>query len=255
MLKTIIIEDDEFNRSRLTRMLKNYFYDSVELSGTFANHADGFDAINAGGVDLVFFSLDSCLQKIVDTNFQWEWCQNIKNIIVTAPNKQLEQKALCLSGMPHLVKPFFLSDLVVKINDIPKKHKEYDYKKRLEILSHNLIHEPDEKRRLCLQTPAGLLIVSITDVLHIHQTPGNALIRISKNRLPYTEVQLPADSYDLTRWTDLFCKVQDGLYINVHAVDSYHMSDLVTLKDGTTIPVFDKYRANLLRLIADIWLR
>jgi two-component system LytT family response regulator len=215
MLKTIIIDDQEFCTEIIRDML---IEDSpeVEICAICNSGKAGVKAIEKHRPDLVILDVEmpemtgfEMLHKIKDPEFE---------VIFTTSFDKYSIQAIRFSAMDYLLKPVIPHELRTAIERVVKK-KEVNIGKKMHALFRNLTENKRPLNQVALPASDGLIFIAVGDIVHCESDSNyTTLFLKSKEKMVITKTLKEVEN--LLSGNDFF-RIHHSHLINVTHIKKY----------------------------------
>ncbi len=139
-IKTIIIEDEIYDRKIIEKILENNYSEFIEVLDSVSSVNEAINAINKNNPELLFLDIELNGNRNGAFDILEKVKHNFKIIFVTAKNEQDDLlKAIRLSCIDYLIKPTKISDFEVPIKKIFEQINNLKQQNlhEIEIFKHN----------------------------------------------------------------------------------------------------------------------
>ncbi len=244
MIRTLIIDDEEYVRESMTNMLSLHC-PNVKIVGQAEGVKTGLDAIEASHPDLVLLDIKmkdgtgfDLLGKVATIDF--------KIIFVTAYD-QYAINAFKFSALDYLLKPVESSELKEAV-DKADKVIQYEIEKQLDALSSNLQGNDQSGKKIILKTLDNIYLVKVKDINYIESDGrySNIFLVSDKKIVVTNNLKLYHEILG-----DLgFYRVHKSYLINLEYIQRFEKGDggYVILENDARVPVASRKREGLLDL-------
>ncbi len=246
MIRCVIIEDEPKSRETLKGLLAR-FCPEVLVSAEADGYLSGRKAIEEHKPDMIFLDIE------MPDGSGFKLLQNIENIdfeiVFTTAFEQFAIKAIRYSALDYLLKPISPDELQVAVKKVSERKAKKANMKNIQVLLSNLKQEPFEPKRIILSTSDKKHVVEIDSILrcesdnyytHFYLEDGKHLL-ISKT-LKEIETLLEGNN---------FVRPHKSHLINIRFIQSFSRDEggVITLTDGTKIPVSRRKKEKILEII------
>lgn len=245
MLKTIVIEDEEWARSLISDMLKRY--DFVELAGEASGISDGIELIKQLQPDLLLLDINlrdgngfELLQQLDQIDF--------KLIFITAYDK-FAIDAIKFSALDYLMKPVSVDEFDVAIMKAYRSVQQDNLSLKLNALFNNFRHLANDSRKIVLNTSGSVYLLNVTDIIRCQADFGGTQFYLANNES--IVVGNPLKMYDEMLGSLGFFRVHNSHLVNLQQVYRYDKSgkNILVMKDKSIVPVSIGRKTELLDLL------
>ncbi len=244
VIRTIIVDDEEYNRENLNSLLEEYCED-VEVVG-FADSVDtAFKLIKSQKPDLVFLDIKmpkkdgfQLLESLNEINFEV--------IIVTAFN-EYAIKAIKFCAVDYLLKPIDIVELTNAVENVSGRINQKLENNRLRQLTKFFNNSKPTKIGLASQQRVDF--VEISNIIRC-ESDDNYTHFLLENEEKMTVSKTLKEFEELL--VDYgFIRVHQSHLVNSDHIKSYQKSDggYITMNDGSIIPISRTKRNEIIGLI------
>ena len=134
------------------------------------------------------------------------------------------------------------------IERLKEKISNQDLNKKIEALSFNL-NQNNTGKRIVIPAAKGSDIIQVSDIIRCEADGGYSNIYVQKRKLPFNVAKTLSYYDELLNKYD-FCRSHQSHLVNMHYVKSYNRKeDIVTLTDGSEVPVSTRLRDDFLKAL------
>lgn len=245
MYHTIIIDDDQFARKGLRRILERNF-EEVKIMGEADSVASGLSLIKECDPHLVFLDIEMpdgtgfrLLEQLPTINFK---------VIFTTSYSDYAIAAFKYSAFDYIVKPVLVENVISTMKRI-KEIPLISEKQRLEVLINNLSKPNNDDATIALPEINGFSIIRVKEIIRcegernytrIFFIDGKTIL-ISRTLLEFDNMLVPHG----------FFRIHRSHLISLRNVNRYLKIDggVVEMVDKTVLPVSPKFKDELLNRI------
>ncbi len=177
--KTIIVDDESFNRDQLKFKL-NKLFPEIIVAAECCNGAEGLHAVQLHHPDLIFLDVMmpvmdgfKMLEQIPDPKFE---------VIFISVSDQFAIKAIRLSAVDYLVKPLNVDELRAAIIRFKEKKKIYSAE-LLQNLLHNVHAKDNAEYRLTLRGTDGVRFIPLKNIVRCEANGSYTHFYLSNNKI------------------------------------------------------------------------
>lgn len=242
MIRTLIIDDEQYNRQLITDLLNNHF-PHVSVIGEADGVNSGLKSIRELTPDLVLLDIRmedgdafDLLNKIGNINF--------KIIFITA-YEEYALKAIKFSALDYLLKPVVLGELKSAIEKAEKQIMR-DLNVQLNELSNNLQKNPN--KRVVLRTAEKLQLIPAREIIRCEAERNYCMFFLENGKKIIASC--PMKDFEDILSEQGFFRIHKSHLVNLSYIDSYIKADggSVALTDGTILPVAMRKKNQLMEL-------
>jgi two-component system, LytTR family, response regulator len=245
MLKTIIIEDEEWARELIGDMLRRY--DFIELAGQAAGISDGIELIKQTKPALVLLDINLRDGSGFDLLHRLDLI-DFKLIFITAYDKYAID-AIKFSAIDYLMKPVSVEDFDVAIMKAYKSVEQDSLSLKLNALFNNFKHLAHDSRKIVLNTSGSVYLLNVNDIIRCQADMGRTQFYLTNNES--LVVANPLKIYDEMLSPYGFFRVHNSHLVNLQHVYRYDKSgkSLLVMKDKSIAPVSVSRKEELLHIL------
>jgi two-component system LytT family response regulator len=244
MIRTLIVDDEEYNRQRLAKLIREYFY-NIDLVGEADSVETAFAAIELQQPDLVLLDI-----RMADGD-AFDLLARIKTIffkiIFITAYEEYALKAFKFSALDYLLKPVSVEDLrqafVRAENQILAELKQ-----QLATLQSNL--QSPVNKTLVLRTSDKIFLVEVKDIIRCEADRNYTCFHVNGQR-KYL-VSQPMKDYEDLLDEHGFLRIHKSHMVNMAFIDNFDRTEggAIILKDRTELPVARRKKIELLERIS-----
>lgn len=244
MIKTILVDDEEHARNRLSLMLKEQ--KSIELIGVCKNGIEAIREIEKEKPDLVFLDIEMpevCGFDVI-SNIE---VVNMPFIIFVTAFSEYAVKAFEVNALDYIHKPFDKERLAKAINKAKVALESYDEQEMREKLDKLLNSESlkeDQIERFVIKSGSNIYIIKAEEVLWI-EAAGNYvnIVTESKKHLLRSTMSGLINRLD----EHIFYQIHRSTIVNlnyVERIEEWNYGDYkVILKNGADLKMSRNYKS------------
>lgn len=235
MLKTLIIEDEEYIRKGLIKLIGEVTTE-ISIIGECSSVKEGVILMKNCKPDLVFLDIQltdgnafELLDQLDDKDF---------NIVFITAYQEFALQALKQDAVDYILKPVNKNELEIAISKVLKRPIK-GYTPPL-----NTRNWQEENDRIILRLSDGYQVVNLKELTYCKSDKGyttfyleNGKSHLSSRSLKTFENKLPVDR---------FFRVHKSYFVNMKFIDKYDRKGYVVLKNGTEVPVSNRKRDEFL---------
>ncbi len=243
MIRTLIVDDERNNRENLAYLLNRHF-PKIQVIGTAEGVMTAYAAIREDPPDLVLLDIKmqdglafDLLNKLGQINF--------KIIFITA-YEEFALKAIKFSALDYLMKPVSLNELRSALEKAETQIIR-DLQVQLAELNNNL--RPAGDKRIVLRTAEKLRLVPVKEIVRCEADRSYCKIHLENGEV--IVVSFPMKNYEDMLLDQGFIRLHKSHLVNFSSIHSYVRSEggSVILNDGTSIPVSERRKSSLMKLL------
>ncbi len=243
MIRTLIVDDEEHARDRLSYMLRDE--EAIEVVGVCKNGVEAIKEIEKKKPDLVFLDIEMPEINGFDVISNID-LKKVPVVIFVTAFSEYAVKAFEVNALDYIHKPFDKLRLSKAIEKAKKTLESYDEKKMRQKLEQLIGTEPiksEQIERFVIKNGSNIYIVQTTDILWI-EAAGNYvnIITESKKHLLRSTMSGLIDRLD----KNLFYQIHRSTIVNLNVVErieEWSYGDyLVILKNGEELKMSRNYK-------------
>ena len=245
MIKAVII-DDEQSSVELTSGMLRFYKDSISLSATGSSVEEGYQLIRTHRPGLVFLDVQmedgsgfDLLNKLGSIDF--------KVVFITAHN-EFALRALRYSAMDYLLKPLSPIDFSEAVRKAMQAINHDEVNLQMKTLLHNISLQQQQQRKIVFKTQEKIYSVDTPDIVRfeaegsyttVYLVEGKKII-VSRIIKEFEEMLAPEG----------FIRVHQSHLVNRNHIFCFEKQDnVITMKDGTPVPVSTRKKDMVLHVI------
>ena len=244
MIKTLIVDDEEHARDRLSYMLR--VEEGIDVVGVCKNGVEAIKEIEKKKPDLVFLDIEMPEINGFDVISNLDLKKMPVVIFVTAFS-EYAVKAFEVNALDYIHKPFDKLRLSKAIEKAKKTLESYDEKmmrKKLEQLIGTEPIKSEQVERFVIKSGSNIYIVRTSEILWI-EAAGNYVNIITENKKHLLRSTMSGLMARLDR--DVFYQIHRSTIVNLNVVErieEWSYGDyLVILKNGEELKMSRNYRS------------
>ena len=174
-VKSIIVEDELYDRKVITKILETYYSDYVEVADSVSNVEDAIIAIREYEPQLLFLDIELNGDRHGAFHILDKVKHDFKIIFVTAKSGQDDLlKAIKLSCIDYLIKPTKISDFEIPIQKVFNEinNKPGLDQQQLELFKHNMGVKEIQDAKISLQSGYDYFPTAIKNIIRC-ESQGN----------------------------------------------------------------------------------
>jgi len=240
-----IIVDDEENLQDVLKIKLERFCPEIQVIGTAMNAWDAFDLIQEVKPNIVFLDIAMPAESGFDLLKRFDKIE-FEIIFITGFDKYGLQ-ALKMSATDYLLKPVRTKELQSAVQKAIQNIESRQKLEHYEVLKHNLENEDNQDTKISIPVNGNFTFIKIENILRI------------EGWQKYTKVYLQSgecltSSYNIGHYKDLlkeyhFSDVHKSHIINNLHIAAYDKDGIVSLSDGSQIPVARRKKEAFFQLV------
>ncbi len=248
MIKVVIVDDEEFARNIIKKVISANFKDlSVVAEG--GNVFNGVEVIKKHKPDIVFLDIDmpdgtgfDLLKKISNPDF--------KLIFVTAHSEHAI-RAIKFSALDYVLKPvdvIELAETIEKVKVIVEKESE---QLKINTFLSNFDNIANKSKKIVLKTSDNIYVVNIQNIIRCTSENNYTTFYLNDNRKIVISKTLK--EYENLFLDFGFVRVHRSHLININYIERFAKdTSYVYMKDASKIPVSHRKKEQLLRFFENL---
>lgn len=243
MIKTIIVDDEEHARNRLSYMLKDD--QDVELISVCKNGIEAIEAIEEYQPDLVFLDIEMPEVNGFDVLNNVEE-ESLPTVIFVTAFSEYAVKAFEVNALDYVHKPFDkirLSQALAKAKKTFLKENEKEASERLKKFLRTQAESSTSVDRFIVKSSGNIYIVKSSDVIWI-EASGNYVNMVTEKKKHLLRSTMSGIKKKLDE--DLFFQIHRSTIVNLDFVDyieEWTYGDYkVIMKNGEELKMSRNYK-------------
>lgn len=238
MIKTLIVEDEEYIRKGLISMIE-MLDKGLTIIGECESVQEAITVCKTCKPDLIFLDINLSDGNAFD--FLEKTQHLTAKVIFTTAYEKYALQALKQGAIDYILKPVDLEELEVAIDKALAS---------IEQAPNNETHlgtRPKDKDKLILRLQDSLQMIDLKELMFCQSDKGyttfylaNGKSFIASKSLKDYESQLPVD---------VFVRTHQSYCINLNYVDKYDKNGYVILRNGQSIPVSSRKKESFVALL------
>jgi two-component system LytT family response regulator len=239
-MKAVIIDDERFAISLLSKMIVDNFPEISELKTT--NHPlEGIDLINTFKPEILFIDIEMPHMNGFELLSQLENAESI-NVIFTTAYNQYAIKAIRFSALDYLLKPIQLSELKEAIaRHILQKNERVNRLDRYHNLLYNLRGENQNRKRIAIHSSDGNSFVEISEIIYLQGDNNYTYIFTQKRKYALAKT---LKEFEEILSEDGFFRSHKSIIVNLNEIKSID-ADQIVLKNNLRVAVSRRRKQEL----------
>ena len=216
MIRTVVIEDEEFSRKMLLAMLHehcrqiNIVAEADSVEGGLAAIAEQRPQLVLLDIELKSATSFEILEQLPEINFE---------LVFTTAFDHYALKAIKFCAIDYLLKPIDLNELKIAVSKAEKRLNREYLNKNLEVLLNNIKSSSQNNHRIALSTLEGLLFVNVSDIIYC-ESSGPYTHFIFKQAEKIVTSKHLKEYEDLLSGYDFF-RIHKSYLVNLHEIKKY----------------------------------
>ena len=249
-LKTIIVEDELYDRKIIEKILVDHYSNNIDIVDSVNNTDTAIASIKRNNPDLVFMDIELNGDRNGAFHILEKVDQTFKIIFVTAKSEQDDfLKAIRLSCIDYLVKPTKISDF-----EVPIQRALHDIQNSIENLStsidifrHNIENKEKQESKISLQEGYTYIPTPVKEIVRC-EAQGNYTKFYFKNQSGKL-INGNLKFYDERLHEFGFCRINKSELINLFQIQSFSKRNTaweVTMSDKKTLYISNQRKNSFL---------
>lgn len=237
MLKTIIVDDEEFARSSLYFLLQENC-ENIHISGIAKSVAEARQLLINNQIDLIFLDIAMPGENGFELIPQAQISKS--HVIFTTAYDQYALRAIKANALDYLLKPIDIDELKLAVEKAGKyialNQKEQNRNENLQNLAVHL-SERNEIRKISLPNGQGYSLINIDDIIHIEADSNYSIFHLAnKENITVSKV---LKEYEEILPEQQFVRIHKSSIVNLNYLKEYNSRNgmEVILKNGEKIAV------------------
>jgi len=247
-MKVLIVDDEQSSRIHIRHLLTEFFPET-EICDDAYNVSSAFEVIVLQQPDVVLLDIDLPDGNAFDLLNRF---QNVFfNIIFITAYEQYAIRAIKVSALDYLLKPFTTGEFVDALQKALRKETESETNRKFKVLIHNLQNQ-NQLTKIVLRTSNSIHVVLIDDIVRL-QADGAYTAFYLKDRKPIV-ISRNLKEYDNMLENCGFIRTHQSHLVNSKHIVCFHKSDggSLGLTDKSMIPVATRFRDKVIRQLEQL---
>jgi len=238
-IKTIIVEDELFDRKVIETVLKTNYSDLVEVVDSVGSVDEAIASVRKNKPDLLFLDIELNGDRNGAFNIIDQVGQSFKIIFVTARSEQDDLlKAIRLSCIDYLIKPTKISDFEAPLRKAYDElnNPRHENPQIMEVFKHNLEAQSIQELKISLQEGFSFRPVTIKNIVRCEAEGNYTRFYFSDN--PNALINGNLKSFEERIGNSGFCRVNKHDLVNLYHIKSFSRKNLsweLLMSDRKTI--------------------
>jgi two-component system LytT family response regulator len=250
MIKAIII-DDESSSVELTSVMLEFYKDTISLSATGNSVEEGYRLIRTHKPDLVFLDVQmedgsgfDLLNKLGSIDF--------KVVFITAHN-EFALRALRYSAMDYLLKPLSPLEFSEAVRKSMQAINHDEVNLQMKSLLHNIAAQQQQQqqqqhRKIVFKTQEKIYSVDTPNIVRFEAEGSYTTVYLAEGKKII--VSRIIKDFEEMLAPEGFIRVHQSHLVNRNYIFCFEKQDnVITMKDGTNVPVSTRKKDMVLHLI------
>jgi len=246
-IRSVIVDDDDFVRTELEKVLSKEFNADIEVIASFASPSVAIDYIKKNQPELLFLDIQMPEMsgfELVDVLPG----KNFEVIFITSYN-EYAIKAIKYSALDYLLKPIKTQELKEAIVRYKDKTDTIKLQTRLSTLKENLLAKDESELQLVVSSKQGEHRFAIADIVRCEADSNYTHIYLT-NQKKYLASKTLSDVEHMLSEAK-FIRVHKSHLVNMsHVANLTHQIEL-TMKDNSRVPVSRRRVAEVRKMLMD----
>lgn len=244
-IRSVIVDDDDFVRTELEKVLSKEFKEDIEVIASFASPSVAIDHIKKNQPELLFLDIQMPEMsgfELVDVLPE----KNFEVIFITSYN-EYAIKAIKYSALDYLLKPIKTQELKEAIARYKDKTDTIKLQTRLSNLKENLLAKDESELQLVVSSKQGEHRFAVADIVRCEADSNYTHIYLT-NQKKYLASKTLSDVEHMLSEAK-FIRVHKSHLVNMsHVANLSHQIEL-TMKDNSRVPVSRRRVAEVRKLL------
>jgi two-component system LytT family response regulator len=254
MFTALILDDEENSRASLKGKLEMYCPE-VATIWQAASVKAALSAIAKHQPDVVFLDIQLAGESGFDVleKLPQKTLEKIEVIFTTA-HDEYALRAIKFSALDYLLKPIDVEELEGAINKLKEKNKaQPGIEKNLQVLLETFKQTAQEgPKKIAIATSEGVTVLRIAEIIRLESSSNYTYFFLKDGGKLLASKTLK--DFDAILSDNGFERIHKSHLVNTEYIKKYLQADggLVVMEDGTQIPVANRKKDDLLRLIRQL---
>lgn len=245
MIKAIIIDDEQSSVDLTSNMLR-FYKDNISVVASGSSVEEGYQLIRMHKPDLVFLDVHmedgsgfDLLNKLGSIDF--------KVIFITAHN-EFALRALRYSAMDYLLKPLSPLDFSEAVRKAMQAINHDEVNLQMKALLYNIGLQQQHQRKVVFKTQEKIYSIDTPDIVRFESEGSYTTVYLTEGKKIIVSKIIKEFEEMLT--SEGFIRVHQSHLINRNHIFCFEKQDnVITMKDGSTVPVSTRKKEMVLHLI------
>lgn len=246
-IRSVIVDDDDFVRTELEKVLFKEFNADIEVIASFASPSVAIDYIKKNQPELLFLDIQMPEMsgfELVDVLPE----KNFEVIFITSYN-DYAIKAIKYSALDYLLKPIKTQELKEAIARYKDKTDTIKLQTRLSTLKENLLAKDESELQLVVSSKQGEHRFAVADIVRCEADSNYTHIYLT-NQKKYLASKTLSDVEHMLSEAK-FIRVHKSHLVNMlHVENMTHQIEL-TMKDNSRVPVSRRRVAEVRKMLSE----
>jgi len=246
-IRSVIVDDDDFVRTELEKVLSKEFNADIEVIASFASPSVAIDYIKKNQPELLFLDIQMPEMsgfELVDVLPE----KNFEVIFITSYN-EYAIKAIKYSALDYLLKPIKTQELKEAIVRYKDKTDTIKLQTRLSTLKENLLAKDESELQLVVSSKQGEHRFAVADIVRCEADSNYTHIYLT-NQKKYLASKTLSDVEHMLSEAK-FIRVHKSHLVNMsHVANLTHQIEL-TMKDNSRVPVSRRRVAEVRKMLSE----
>jgi len=245
-IRSVIIEDEMYDRKLIEKILTTNYSDYIEVVDTADSIENAIKSIKKHRPDLLFLDIELNGDRLGAYKLLEQIGHNFKIVFVTAKSSQDDLlKAIKLSCIDYLIKPTRISDfespikkVFEEINEIETSYN-HSYNHKIDLFKHNIAVQNLQEAKISLQVGFTFLPTAVKNIIRC-EADGNYTKFVLKENAKHNTSLVNGNlkSFEDRLSGSGFCRVSKSDLINLSHINSFSRGNNsweLVMSDGKTI--------------------
>ncbi len=248
-IKCIIVDDEDGNRSLLTKYLEKFCPD-VEKAGEAESADEAYALILECKPDLVFLDIKMPHKTGFDLLRMFDKIDF--DVIFISGFDEFAIQAFDYNAIDYILKPINYQKL---ISSVKRAQERISLKNKSDLLqlAHSIDEASAQVKKVTLHHHGKVYLVDVNEIICIEAIRGYCEIATVEN-IKFISTKTLKDHEALLANVPFFIRANKSMLINIHHISSYSKGNtcFITLKDKTEIEVSRRKKTDILEKIKNI---
>ncbi len=245
-IRSVIVDDDEFSRQELTRLLRMHLSLEVTIVAEFSNASEAISYIKLHKPDLVF--LDIQMPGISGFEMLDHLDTNSFEVIFITSHDEYAIRAIKYSALDYLLKPIDPVELKSAINRFTQSTQNNLSRLKISNLQFNLNSESHDKFQLIIPTKQGEHQFVANEIIRCEADSNYTAIHFGQSR-KFLASKTLSDIESMLNTAKNFLRIHKSHLINLNHVVQLTSTDELLMGDQTRVPISRRRLAEVKEVI------
>ncbi len=245
-IRSVIVDDDDFSRHELTRLLGLHLSSEVEIMAEFNNASDAISYVELHKPDLIF--LDIRMPGISGFDMLDHLNTNSFEVIFITSHNEYAIRAIKYSALDYLLKPIDPVELQSALIRFTQRTQKNLSRLKLSNLQFNLASNSHDMFQLIIPTKQGEHQFVANEIIRCEADSNYTAIHFGQSR-KFLASKTLSDIESMLNTAKNFLRIHKSHLINMNHVLQLTSTDEVLMGDQTRIPISRRRLAEVKEVI------